>query len=81
MNELYERELRNTSINDKTLADYVKENYIPLSVIENIKANISDEMDDIAANSIYARDDYNNGYYAGLAVALEIVEKHYKKAR
>ena len=29
INERYERELRNTSINDVSLADYVKENYIP----------------------------------------------------
>ena len=40
MNELYERELRNTSINDVSLADYVKENYVPMSVIEDIKAEI-----------------------------------------
>lgn len=29
MNELFERELQNTSINGVTLADYVKENYVP----------------------------------------------------
>jgi hypothetical protein len=30
MNELYERELQNISINDVSLADYVKENYVPI---------------------------------------------------
>ena len=27
INELFERELRNTSLNDVSLADYIKENY------------------------------------------------------
>lgn len=40
MNELFEKELRNTSINDKSLADYVIENYVPMSVIKGIKAEI-----------------------------------------
>ncbi len=30
INELFERELQNTSINDVSLADYVKENYKPI---------------------------------------------------
>lgn len=29
INELFERELRNTSLNDVSLADYIKENYVP----------------------------------------------------
>lgn len=29
-NELFERELQNTSINDVSLADYIKENYVPI---------------------------------------------------
>ena len=41
-NELFERELQNTSINDVSLADYVKENYVSRSVIEQIRADIAD---------------------------------------
>ena len=44
INELYERELRNTSINGVSLADYVKENYILKSVIEDIIAEIMQYM-------------------------------------
>ena len=40
LNELLERELQNTSINDVSLADYVKENYVPVSVLEQIRAEI-----------------------------------------
>lgn len=29
INELFERELKNTSINNVSLADYIKENYVP----------------------------------------------------
>lgn len=29
INELFERELQNTSINNISLADYIKENYVP----------------------------------------------------
>lgn len=29
INELFERELQNTSLNDVSLADYIKENYVP----------------------------------------------------
>lgn len=43
MNELFEKELRNTSINDKSLADYVIENYVPMSVLEDIKAELMSE--------------------------------------
>ena len=44
MNELFEKELRNISINDKSLADYVIENYVPMSVIKGIKAEIKSLM-------------------------------------
>ena len=68
--EGYERELRNTSINDVSLADYVKENYIPKSVIEDIKADIKRMMDNTSTEI--------NGIliYAGLKMALESIEKH-----
>lgn len=46
-NELFERELQNTSINDVSLADYVKENYLPISVIDEIRA----EMEERKLNS------------------------------
>lgn len=62
MNELYERELRNISINDISLADYVKENYVPMSFIEDIKADIE------AARYGLIND--------GLDVALRIIDKH-----
>lgn len=39
-NELFERELQNTSINDVSMADYVKENYVSRSVLEQIRAEI-----------------------------------------
>ena len=64
MNELYERELRNISINDVSLADYVKENYVPMSVIEDIKAEIYEEL----------KNDEGESY--GLGLALGIIDKH-----
>lgn len=65
MNELFERELQNTSINDVPLADYVKVNYAPMSVIEDIKTDIE-----------LAR--YGLVNY-GLDVALKIIDKHIKQ--
>ena len=62
MNELFERELINTTINDVSLADYVKKNYVPMSVIEDIKA-------DIEASRYGLIND-------GLDVALRIIDKH-----
>lgn len=42
INELFERELRNTFLNDVSLAEYVNENYLPISVLNNISAEIAD---------------------------------------
>ena len=64
MNELFERELQNTSINDVSLADYVKENYVPMSVIEDIKAEIDSYCSD--------NRDRNDGLY----IAMRIIDKH-----
>ena len=64
-NELFERELQNTSINDVPLADYVKANYAPMSVIEDIKADIE-----------LARYGLVND---GLDLALKIIDKHIKQ--
>ena len=64
-NELYERELRNTSINGVSLADYVKENYILRSVIEDIRAEIKEEADG-------SMGEIGDGLYD----ALEIIDKH-----
>ena len=66
MNELFERELINTTINDVSLADYVKENYVPMSVIEDIKAEIQQEAD----NS--AQPYEMSAYYH----CLQIIDKH-----
>ena len=65
INELFERELRNTSINDVSLADYVKENYILRSVIEDIRKEIKEEAD----GSVGEIGD-------GLYYALDIIDKH-----
>ena len=65
INELFERELRNTSINGVSLADYVKENYILRSVIEDIRAEIKEEADG-------SMGEIGDGLYD----ALEIIDKH-----
>ena len=74
-NEIFERELQNTSINDVSLADYVKENYVPMSVIEEIKAEIMNERDDIACG-IMAKYSSDEAYYNALGWALNIIDKH-----
>jgi len=71
MNELFERELRNISINDVSLADYVKENYVPMSVIVDIKAEITYFRDG------WKKDGYDDEADA-LDKALEIIDKHTK---
>ena len=71
MNELFERELQNTSINDVSLADYVKENYVPMSVIEDIKADIKAEMRDYDGDN-----DFTMGIMYGLRYANTIIDKH-----
>ena len=65
INELFERELRNTSINGVSLADYVKENYILRSVIEDIRKEIKEEADG-------SMGEIGDGLYD----ALEIIDKH-----
>lgn len=66
MNELFERELRNTSINNVSLADYVKENYVPMSVIDDIKTEIDSYCSD--------NRDRNDGLY----IAMRVIDKHTK---
>ena len=85
MNELFERELINTSINDVSLADYVKENYVPMSVIEDIKAEIEDGLNacidiiDNVKNGVYPQI-YSNAQMEGRKITykhcLEIIDKH-----
>lgn len=65
INELFEKELRNTSINGVSLADYIKKNYILRSVIEDIRAEIKEEAD----GSVGEIGD-------GLYYALDIIDKH-----
>ena len=43
--------------------DSYKGNVIPISVIEDIKAEIKDQMDD-------------DDYFCGLSLALQIIDKH-----
>ena len=65
INELFEKELRNTSINGVSLADYIKENYILRSVIEDTRKEIKEEAD----GSVGEIGD-------GLYYALDIMDKH-----
>lgn len=69
MEAIYERELRNTSINDVSLADYVKENYVPMSVIEDIKQEIVAYKDDKVIHA--ERNEM-------IDIMLEIINKHTK---
>jgi len=63
-NELFERELQNTSINDVSLADYVKENYLPISVLDKIRAEI-----------LNFKEKCNASDYLGCGI-LEIIDKY-----
>ena len=71
MNELFERELINTTINDESLADYVKENYMPMSVIEDIKHDIENQLFVGRLTNHYEFDE-------GLKWCLDIIDKHTK---
>lgn len=75
-NELFERELQNTSINDVSLADYVKENYLPVSVIDKIRAEISEGLSIIKEHSKSTQDDIDRGTCIGLQMALNTVDKY-----
>ena len=67
-NELFERELQNTSINDVSLADYVKENYVSRSVLEQIRAEIEQTADE---------EQKHDGKWAlGLRYAVKIIDKY-----
>ena len=72
MNELCERELQNTSINDVSLADYVKKNYVSMSVIEDIKT----EIDEIAQGHNPTHDPFDGGYTVAIMDVLNIIDKH-----
>lgn len=72
-NELFERELQNTSINDVSLADYVKENYVPVSVLEQIRDDIKAEMKE--HRDIGDIDDFSTGIRYGLRSAIGIIER------
>lgn len=63
-NELFERELQNTSINDVSLADYVKENYLPISVLDKIRDEI-----------LNFKEKCNASDYLGCGI-LEIIDKY-----
>lgn len=68
-NELFERALQNTSINDVSLAEYVKENYLPISVLDKIKTEIEETR----------RYPFRtNEEDEGLRIALEIIERRIK---
>ena len=41
----------------------IKQNFVPVSVIEDIRAEIKDQMDD-------------DDYFCGLSLALQIIDKH-----
>ena len=71
MNELFEREMRNISINNVSLADYVKENYVPMSVIEDIAEKISDHY--IEADNRHLND-LEYGFNQGISIALSVIE-------
>lgn len=70
--ELFERELINTTINDVSLADYVKKNYVPMSVIEDIKAEIKKPLE------IERVFDTTKAQAKALKWCLEIIDKHTK---
>ncbi len=68
-NELFERELQNTSINGVTLAEYVKENYLPVSVLDKIRAEIEEQKKDRCFDDMFE-------YITGLDDALYIIDKY-----
>ena len=69
-NELFERELRNTSINDVSLADYIKENYVSRSVLEQIR-------DEIERLHYHPKLDFIKNDEV-VEMALDIIDKHMK---
>ncbi len=73
INELFERELQNTSINDVSLADYVKENYLPISALDKIRAEIEQIADE--------EQKYDEKWAIGLEYAVKIIDKHIEGAK
>lgn len=70
INETFERELQNTSINGISLADYVKENYIIRSENPNKWIPITVSMPELGVKVLVQRDRYGEsnfdiGYYDG----------------
>lgn len=77
MNELFEKELRNTSINDKSLADYVIENYVPMSVIKGIKAEIKSLMKEQETHFDVLEVGANRAFLR----SLSIIDRHIREGR
>ena len=69
--ELIERELQNTSINDVSLADYIKENYVPIEVLDRIRAEIEEQV-------LESLSDGGDDWFAAEKVneCLEIIDKY-----
>lgn len=77
-NELFERELQNTSINDVSLADYVKENYLPISVLDKIRDEIESQRKEVS-NKNPENNELQAFYYGlndGLKDARDIIDKY-----
>ena len=68
--EIFERELRNTSINNISLADYIKENYVSRSVLEQIR-------DEIERLHYHPKLDFIKNDEV-VEMALDIIDKHMK---
>lgn len=77
MNELFEKELRNTSINDKSLADYVIENYVPMSAIKGIKAEIKSLMKEQETHFDVLEVGANRAFLR----SLSIIDRHIREGR
>ena len=79
INELFERELRNTSINDVSLADYIKENYVPKKSQKTRWIPVSERLpEDIRPVIVTWKNNDPKSYYQYIVGKHFIGTAHYK---
>lgn len=75
INPAIENDLKNMSLNDVNYADYIKENYVPIEVLQEIR-------DELTKHYV---DPYNRNAFRYTTVSLldvlDLIDKHIKEGR
>ena len=65
---------------EQTLKD-IDRAFKALQAIDDIRQEIQTDIDNVTNNSIYSRDDVDDGILIGLQMALDTVNKHIEERR